>query len=154
MDSRFKSSLEKQISEEIRKSEDMIASDIMGSRVSEIFTEKMQSKMNEIAQITDTQVLLTNTIALLRKSVNILNDSIAEVNVSRREQQGRVNSLKDFYVKFIEIEEIVNSEVRAAQQQEEENQEFGFAEEARRAQQMRRIGQRPEKIKTIRNEES
>ena len=154
MDSRFKSSLEKQISEEIRKSEDMITSDIMGSRVSEIFTEKMQSKMNEIAQITDTQVLLTSTIALLRKSVNILNDSITEVNVSRREQQGRVNSLKDFYIKFVEIEEIVNSEVRAAQQQEEENQEFGFADEARRAQQMRRIGQRPEKIKTIRNEES
>tara|TARA_B100001094_G_C18089737_1_gene749762 strand:+ start:785 stop:1249 length:465 start_codon:yes stop_codon:yes gene_type:complete len=151
MDLRFKASLENQLREEIKKGDDMLASDINGTRVSSIFREKMQKGMNEIAQITDTQVLLTSTISLLKKTVEILNDSTKEANISRREQQARVASLKDYYTKFLEIEEIVKAEKQAAQQ-EEEKEDFTFDEEAKKAQQIRRIGERPEKLKALRNE--
>ncbi len=152
MDTRFKISLENQIREEVKKVEEMKSSDLTGSRVSELFTTKMQRGMDEIAKITDTQVLLTSTISLLRKSVSMLDESIREVNVSRREQQGRVDSLREYYTKFIEIEEIIKAEEKVKKQ--EESEEFSFTEEARRSQQIRRIGERPEKLKSMRNEES
>ena len=111
----------------------------------------MQEKMNEIAQITDTQVLLTNTISLLRSSASILDAAINEVNISRREQKSRVNSLKDYYTKFIEIEEIIKTENEVSQHNEND---FNFDNENNKSQQVRRIGERPEKLKSIRNEEN
>jgi hypothetical protein len=151
MDSRFKVTLENQLKEEMKKNDEMLASDINGKRVSLIYTSKMQEKMNEIAQITDTQVLLTNTISLLRSSASILDAAINEVNISRREQKSRVNSLKDYYTKFIEIEEIIKTENEVSQHNEND---FNFDNENNKSQQVRRIGERPEKLKSIRNEEN
>lgn len=151
MDSRFKVALENQLKEEMKKNDKMLASDINGERVSLIYTSRMQEKMNEIAQITDTQVLLTSTISLLRSSASILDTAINEVNISRREQKSRVNSLKDYYTKFIEIEEIIKTENEVSQRNEND---FNFDNENNKSQQVRRIGERPEKLKSIRNEEN
>ena len=137
MDARFKKALEDQITLEKNRSDEMLVADINGSRISKVFTVRMQERMNEIAQITDTQVLLTNTIALLRKTNKILEDSINEVNVSRKEQQGRINSLQELNKSF----ELIEKEI--------------LAEEAAKKEEVvspssRKIGERPEKLKNIR----
>lgn len=136
MDARFKKALEDQITLEKNKIDEMLVADVNGSRISKIFTSKMQEKMNEIAQITDTQVLLTNTIALLRKTNTILEDSIIEVNVSRKEQQGRINSIQELQSKF----DLIEKEILAEEAAKEEVISPGS----------RKIGERPEKLKNIR----
>ena len=137
MDARFKKALEDQITLEKNRSDEMLVADINGSRISKIFTARMQERMNEIAQITDTQVLLTNTIALLRKTNKILEDSINEVNVSRKEQQGRINSLQELNKSFESIEKEILAE-EAAKKEEVVSPSS------------RKIGERPEKLKNIR----
>lgn len=136
VDARFKKVLEEQITLEKNKIDEMLVADINGSRISKVFASKMQEKMNEIAQITDTQVLLTNTIALLRKTITILEDSIIEVNVSRREQQGRINSIQELQSKF----GLIEKEILAEEAAKEEVISPGS----------RKIGERPEKLKNIR----
>ena len=138
MDARFKKALEDQITLEKNRSDEMLVADINGSRISKVFTVRMQERMNEIAQITDTQVLLTNTIALLRKTNKILEDSINEVNVSRKEQQGRINSLQELNKSFELIEKEILAEEEAAKKEEVVSPSS------------RKIGERPEKLKNIR----
>ena len=136
MYARFKKALEDQITLEKNKIDEMLVADVNGSRISRVFTSKMQEKMNEIAQITDTQVLLTNTIALLRKTNTILEDSITEVNVSRKEKQGRINSIQELQNKF----ELIEKEILAEE----------AAKEEVISPSSRKIGERPEKLKNIR----
>ncbi len=159
VDQRFKNTLEQDLKAEIKKSEDIMMADLRGQRVSKRFTEIMQERMNEIAQITDSQVLLTSTISLLRDSASILDDIILEANTSRREQQGRVTSLKDYYSKFLEIEKTIESEVQSKIYKEaQETQETQEAQEAQidphqiiSSQQIRKVGERPEKLRDVRN---
>jgi len=159
IDQRFKDTLEKDLKAEIKKGEDIIIADLHGQRVSRRFTEIMQVKMNEIAQITDPQVLLSSTIALLRESASVLDDVIMEANVSRREQQARAKVLKEHYSKFIQLEKQINSEKEAADnavqeaadKASREETEQKIQEENSKNQIVRKIGERPEKIKSIRN---
>ena len=151
IDQRFKDTLEKDLKVEIKKGEDIIVADLRGQRVSRRFTEIMQVKMNEIAQITDSQVLLTSTISLLRESAGILDDVIMEANISRREQQARAEALKEQYNKFVQLEKQINDEREAADKavQEEIAQEETIQPSP--GQQTRKIGERPEKLRDVRN---
>ena len=153
IDQRFKEALTKDLKAEIKKGEEMIVADLLGKRVSKRFTEIMQTKMNEIAQITDSQVLLTSTISLLRDSAGVLDSVIAEANVTRREQQAKAEAVKECYDKFVQLEQQIKEEKEVAAQEAQEAQEDRTQEEAQpvQGQQARKIGERPEKLRDVRN---
>ena len=159
IDQRFKEALTKDLKAEIKKGEEMIVADLLGKRVSKRFTEIMQTKMNEIAQITDSQVLLTSTISLLRDSAGVLDSVIAEANVTRREQQAKAEAMKECYDKFVQLEQQIKEEKEAAEIEtaDKEAQESQAQEEETQqtqSQQIRRIGERPEKLRDVRNNSS
>ena len=156
IDQRFKEALTKDLKAEIKKGEEMIVADLLGKRVSKRFTEIMQTKMNEIAQITDSQVLLTSTISLLRDSAGVLDSVIAEANVTRREQQAKAEAVKECYDKFVQLEQQIKEEKEVAAQEAQEAQEDRTQEEAQpvQGQQARKIGERPEKLRDVRNNSS
>ena len=145
MQDKFKEILENDLRAAIKKSEDMTMADLRGKRISRRYTEVMQEKLNEISQIKDSQVLLSTTVSLLRDSGSILDDIIMEANVSRREQQGRVSALKECYSKILELEK--------EQEIQEKAQKENLEEEQTKVQQVRKIGQRPEKLRDVRNNE-
>lgn len=151
IDQRFKDTLEKDLKVEIKKGEDIIIADLRGQRVSRRFTEIMQAKMNEIAQITDSQVLLTSTISLLRESAGILDDVIMEANISRREQQARAEVLKEQYGKFVQLENQISDEKEAANKAVQEELKQEEIAQSSSNQQIRKIGERPEKLRDVRN---
>ena len=153
IDQRFKEALTEDLKAEIKKGEEMIVADLLGKRVSKRFTEIMQAKMNEIAQITDSQVLLTSTISLLRDSAGVLDGVIAEANVTRREQQAKAEAMKECYDKFVQLEQQIKEEKEVAAQEAQEAQEARTQEEAQpvQGQQARKIGERPEKLRDVRN---
>ena len=144
IDQRFKEALEKDLKAEIKKGEEMLVADVRGQRVSKRFAEVMQSRMNEIAQITDSQVLLTKTISLLRDSASILDDIISESNITRREQQARAEALKDYHTKFIKMQDQIAQEEKAKEEALEAANEEAISPGSRK------IGERPEKLKNIR----
>ena len=156
IDQRFKEALAKDLKAEIKKGEEMIVADLLGKRVSKRFTEIMQAKMNEIAQITDSQVLLTSTISLLRDSAGVLDSVIAEATVTRREQQAKAEAVKECYDKFVQLEQQIKEEKEAAEREaaEKEALEVKTQEEVTQqtqSQNARKIGERPEKLRDVRN---
>lgn len=159
IDQRFKEALAKDLRVEIKKGEEMIMADLLGKRVSKRFNEIMQEKMNEIAQITDSQVLLASTISLLRDSASVLDSVISEANVTRREQQAKAEAVKECYDKFVQLEKQIKEEEEAskkeaAEKEAKEAQKENLQEEEAQqtqSQQIRKIGERPEKLRDVRN---
>jgi len=149
VDKRFKETLEQKLKSEISKLEDLQKSDLNGKRISVNFATIMQSRLNELTKISDSQVLLSSAISLLRSTVNILDDTISSVNKTRREQKGRVSSLNEYYSNFLEIEKKIDEEVIPLVEKEEIEQ--SSQDENLKNESIRKIGERPEKLKSIRN---